>query len=125
MLSWLLNLFGFRKKAKYRPTRGEIWFFYQRDWKWKRRQRRFLQIWSEQCPSVCMRNPQHKVSIDPWTIRVDHIRPIRYYWENRYDLDNLQVLCEACNDAKGSLDMTDYRPQAFKEHITRVVVRDD
>jgi 5-methylcytosine-specific restriction endonuclease McrA len=34
---------------------------------------------------------------------VDHIKPIRYFWELRLTLDNLQVLCGDCNLEKGSI----------------------
>lgn len=45
------------------------------------------------------------------TIHVDHIKPLRKYWNLRLDFNNLQVLCEECNHGKGSWDETDFRPQ--------------
>ena len=33
---------------------------------------------------------------------VDHIKPIRYFWEDRLNPDNLQLLCNDCNLEKGS-----------------------
>lgn len=45
-------------------------------------------------------------------IHVDHIQPIRRFWELRLNADNLQVLCEECNHGKGSWDETDWRPLA-------------
>lgn len=47
-------------------------------------------------------------------IHVDHIKPIRLYWELRLDEDNLQVLCELCNHGKGSWDETDFRRKSTK-----------
>lgn len=41
-------------------------------------------------------------------IVVDHIRPVRKFWELRLDRDNLQVLCDECNRGKGSHDETDW-----------------
>ena len=35
-------------------------------------------------------------------INVDHIKPLRYFWDLRLDQSNLQLLCAACNKAKGS-----------------------
>lgn len=35
-------------------------------------------------------------------MHVDHILPIRRYWEKRLDQSNLQNLCERCNKRKGN-----------------------
>lgn len=43
----------------------------------------------------------------------DHIKPLRYFWGLRLDLNNIQVLCEPCNLGKGSWDDTDHRPQSI------------
>ena len=45
-------------------------------------------------------------------MRVDHIKPLRRYWELRLDFDNMQVLCIGCNKNKGNWTEIDYRPQA-------------
>lgn len=34
---------------------------------------------------------------------VDHIRPVRKYWELRFAEENMQVLCDGCNLGKGKL----------------------
>lgn len=36
-------------------------------------------------------------------LAVDHIKPIRYFWDLRLDIDNLQLLCGDCNLEKGSI----------------------
>jgi len=36
-------------------------------------------------------------------LNVDHINPVRYFWEQRLDINNLQILCEECNLEKGSM----------------------
>jgi hypothetical protein len=36
-------------------------------------------------------------------LHVDHINPLRYFWEQRLDEDNLQILCSECNLEKGSM----------------------
>ena len=41
-------------------------------------------------------------------LQVDHIRPLRHYWDIRSSPDNLQILCEDCNYAKGSNSDYDY-----------------
>lgn len=40
----------------------------------------------------------------------DHIKPIRFFWNLRLDIENVQVLCQPCNLGKGSWDKTDHRP---------------
>jgi hypothetical protein len=40
---------------------------------------------------------------------VDHIKPVRKFWHLRFDVMNLQVLCNDCNLGKGSWDQTDWR----------------
>jgi 5-methylcytosine-specific restriction endonuclease McrA len=44
-------------------------------------------------------------------MHVDHIKPRRRFPELATDLENLQVLCSACNHGKGNWDSTDWRPQ--------------
>jgi len=34
---------------------------------------------------------------------VDHINPVRYFWEQRLNKDNLQILCNNCNLEKKSV----------------------
>lgn len=43
-------------------------------------------------------------------MHVDHVKPLRKYWDLRLDRDNLQVLCDECNHGKGNWDETDWRP---------------
>lgn len=40
---------------------------------------------------------------------IDHIKPRSKYPHLELDIDNLQVLCEACNLGKSNLDETDFR----------------
>ena len=42
-------------------------------------------------------------------LHVDHIKPRSKYPHLELDIDNLQVLCEACNVGKGNKDVTDWR----------------
>ena len=42
---------------------------------------------------------------------VDHIKPLRFNWDIRLTLSNLQVLCGPCNHGKGNWDETDWRPK--------------
>ncbi|HVX91213.1 MAG TPA: HNH endonuclease [Candidatus Paceibacterota bacterium] len=47
---------------------------------------------------------------DKGVFHVDHIKPLRKYWELRLVKENLQILCEECNHGKGNWDETDWRP---------------
>lgn len=49
---------------------------------------------------------------DGVVLHVDHIIPLRQDWSRRLDIKNLQVLCEACNHGKGSMDATDWRKKS-------------
>lgn len=42
-------------------------------------------------------------------LHVDHIKPRRLFPQLALDIDNLQVLCEVCNQGKGNWDTTDWR----------------
>jgi len=61
---------------------------------------------SNGCCELCGRG-----KIDGVVLNVDHIKPLRRYWELRTDPKNLQVLCAMCNKGKGNRDDTDWREQ--------------
>ena len=46
---------------------------------------------------------------DGVVINVDHIKPRKTHPELSLDMDNLQILCDACNHGKGNWDTTDWR----------------
>lgn len=56
--------------------------------------------------AVCGATPE-----DGTRLHVDHIIPLRQDWSLRLKAENLQVLCEECNQGKGSRDSTDWRPR--------------
>ena len=43
-------------------------------------------------------------------LHVDHIKPRSRYPELALDINNLQVLCQSCNEGKSAWDDTDWRP---------------
>lgn len=57
--------------------------------------------------SCCQRCQTTGDSSNP--IQVDHIKPRSKYPELELDPNNLQVLCQRCNKAKGNWDETDWR----------------
>jgi hypothetical protein len=44
-------------------------------------------------------------------MNVDHIKPRKLFPQLALDVNNLQVLCNACNHGKGNWDMTDWRDE--------------
>ncbi len=42
-------------------------------------------------------------------LQVDHIKPRKLYPELSLVIENLQILCKACNKGKGAWDETDWR----------------
>jgi hypothetical protein len=84
------------------PSQKQIDAFYD-SWEWKRCRYDFLKSQHRRC-QCCGRTPEEGASIN-----VDHIKPIRRYWDLRLSMNNLQILCSDCNMGKGSRDQTDWR----------------
>lgn len=75
---------------------------FYKSWEWKRLRYDFL-IGKNRTCECCGAKPGNGVSIN-----VDHIKPIRHYWDLRLNKNNLQILCEDCNMGKGSRDETNW-----------------
>lgn len=80
----------------------KIFAFYD-SWEWKRVRYEFIKDKERKC-NCCGATPKNGVRIV-----VDHIKPIRHFWNLRMDSNNLQILCDDCNMGKGSSDQTDWR----------------
>lgn len=89
-------------EGSHAPTQADIDAFYT-SWDWARLRYRALQKAGRTC-MCCGATPA-----DGARIHVDHIKPIRHFWNLRLDPENLQILCEPCNMGKGSWDQTDFR----------------
>lgn len=63
---------------------------------WKRTRIQVFQIYGKKC-SKCSREEN---------LQVDHILPISLFPELRYEITNLQPLCEKCNKLKSNIDFT-------------------
>ncbi len=76
-------------------------FYASREWKLMRYEA--LRSHGGQC-QCCGASPAHGKRLN-----VDHIKPLRVFWDLRLDLNNLQVLCEDCNEGKGARHADDWR----------------
>lgn len=84
------------------PAENKIRDFYE-CWEWKRLRYDFLKEKDRRC-QCCGTSADDGVRIV-----VDHIKPIRFFWDLRLEKSNLQILCDDCNMGKGSRDQTDWR----------------
>ena len=49
-------------------------------------------------------------------VNIDHILPLRLFWDKRLDENNLQVLCSKCNKKKGNEILSKYEIKQIKEN---------
>lgn len=84
---------------KPRDAADEFYASYQ----WRKLRMEVLKLYGRRC-QCCGATPDHGV-----VIHVDHIKPLRFFWDLRLEISNLQVLCEVCNHGKGNWDRTDWR----------------
>ena len=54
-------------------------------------------------------------------MNVDHVKPRRLFPALALDVDNLQILCDACNHGKGNWDQTDWRPEDADPEIVAML----
>lgn len=73
------------------------------DTKWRRVRYKVLKRDGARCACCGM------TAKDGVKIHVDHIKPVSIFPLLKYDMDNLQVLCELCNIGKSNTDYTDWR----------------
>lgn len=59
-----------------------------------------------------------KTAKDGVVLNVDHIKPRIRYPELALTVENLQVLCDACNHGKGNWSERDWRPQGASREAT-------
>lgn len=96
-----------RKKKKQKSkklSRSDNDKFYS-SYEWRSLRVRVLEKYECKC-MMCGRSPKlHGV-----VLNVDHIKPRRKYPHLSLVLENLQILCDACNHGKGNSFETDHRP---------------
>lgn len=89
-------------------TKQQRMVFYE-SWEWRTLRKQVLNEQGYAC-QCCGSAPGDKmVSGANVRVVVDHIRPLSKYWNLRLDRNNLQVLCDECNQGKGAWDETDHR----------------
>lgn len=106
------EIIPFKTKKIGRPAPGWVkndWFYDSKEWKEARYQT--LRDQGQKC-ACCGATPATGAKM-----HVDHIKPRYKFPELSLDRNNLQVLCEDCNQGKGAWDSTDFRvgkKQLFK-----------
>lgn len=97
----------------YNGLQLSIQAFY-RSAEWSNTRKQFLAVVkSEKRPFICaicgiklcFASSSEKYKIGKGILNIDHILPVRKYWEKRCDINNLQMLCQECNS--GKLNLTD------------------
>lgn len=95
------------RRAKARRASGGRHFAktveFLQSWKWTELRYRALKLHGRRC-QCCGATPA-----DGIVLHVDHIKPRSKFPELALEINNLQVLCAACNKGKGAWDETDFR----------------
>jgi hypothetical protein len=72
---------------------------FYRSAEWKKLRYEAIRKYGQRC-ACCGAKPSSENNV---ILNVDHIKPLRYNWSIRLDIDNMQVLCADCNRGKGSI----------------------
>lgn len=91
------------RDARAKPSINPNTDAFLKSYEWRRVRMEALKKYGARC-QCCGATPADGV-----TINVDHIKPRRLFPSLALSVDNLQVLCAACNQGKGNWDMTDWR----------------
>lgn len=100
-----MGVFGVYRPSKSKAAKKEqpkdFSTFYD-TWEWKKARYEAIKKYGPKC-QCC------GATRETTRIVVDHIKPLRFNWDLRTDLNNLQVLCDECNKGKSFHDTTDWR----------------
>lgn len=67
---------------------------------WKSLRYKFIQTKNTE-ELVCAQCDKGPFTKENWKdMNVDHIKPVKHFWEERLNIDNLQILCWICNRVK-------------------------
>jgi 5-methylcytosine-specific restriction endonuclease McrA len=105
------------RNSTHNPSGDEKEAFYK-SWEWRKLRMQVIKLQGRVC-QCCGAHPSDRdMAGKPVKIVVDHIKPISKCWGLRLKRDNLQVLCDECNQGKGNWDETDFRePEAPDEWV--------
>ena len=78
-------------------------------WEWRTLRYKVLAMYDRRC-MCCGACPDDGRTV----LHVDHIKPRHRFPHLSLEIDNLQLLCGACNQGKGAWDATDFRPATIK-----------
>lgn len=96
------------------PKKTEKEKFYT-SWEWRTLRMKVIKKHGAVC-MCCGATPAHRdMRGKPTKIVVDHIKSLHTHWGLRLDENNLQVLCDECNQGKGAWDSTDFRGENRNE----------
>lgn len=99
-----------RKKPK-KPKRTKDTFYRSKEWK----ELRFKKLREVQYCECCGKSKKDVLeSGEKVKLTVDHIKCRSKYPELALDYNNLQVLCQACNEGKSNLYEDDFRTQEIE-----------
>lgn len=107
---------GRGKRLKHRPTSAaqQTSDAFLASYEWRKVRMQALKKHGARC-QCCGATPA-----DGAVMNVDHIKPRALYPSLALSLDNLQVLCGACNHGKGNWDMTDWRDKDAIAHLRSI-----
>lgn len=88
------------------PAQPDRYKAFYRSAEWKYLRYEALKAHGRRC-GCCGATPEDGIRLN-----VDHVKPIRHYWDLRLQMSNLQVLCADCNIGKGARHQDDYREAA-------------
>lgn len=69
---------------------------FYKSFEWSQVRYEALRMYGRRC-SCCGATPD----MEKVVLHVDHIKPLRFNWNLRCDINNLQILCASCNRGKG------------------------
>lgn len=110
-----------KKAVMVAPKRERRAEFYK-SWEWRTLRMQVLKQFGPVCMCCGAQRGDTNIAGEPVRICVDHIKPLATHWELRLEKDNLQVLCDECNQGKGAWDETDWRVNAAIEAQLRYTV---
>lgn len=100
-----------KSKRKHRSEKDQ--FYHSREWK----ELRYEKLKETRYCECCGKTTKDRLeSGQRVKLTVDHIKPRSEYPELRYEYDNLQVLCQDCNQGK-DIDVADFRGDFEDEEV--------